>query len=344
MATVREVVVIDAVRSAIGKSGMDGMKKNGQLCQASSQELLANTMRGLLNRVKARSGKFDEHDIEDVIIGCLSQIGEQGSDIARFASLLAGIPKEACGCTVNQFCNAGLKAIMFGAQSIQVGNGDVVLCGGVEVMSHYPIWSDIEVAKKAEMPVRFTSRLSEIGMDVAQGMCAEKISADEGHTREDLDHFGMWSMQKAICAQRNGWFDNIIPYEYKWDGQVRRAEVDEVLRAQAVDEPEVYWEGLCKLKTPFKADGRVTPGNASQIVDGAARRAADGCGQGRKTRPAAYRGNPRACCGGRGTDADVACTHSRSEEGLCALRPLHGRHGHHRAERSVRHAVSRVRK
>jgi acetyl-CoA acetyltransferase family protein len=270
MAALREVVVIDAVRSAIGKSGADGMKKNGQLCQASAQELLANTMRGLLNRVKAQSPKFDEHDIEDVIIGCLSQLGEQGSDIARFASLLAGIPKEACGCTVNQFCNAGLKAIMFGAQSIQVGNGDVVLCGGVELMSHYPIWCDIQAAKRADMPVRFTSRISEIGMDIIQGLCAEKISEDEGHTREDLDRFGMWSMQKAVRAQRNGWFDNIIPYSYQWDGQSRTVEADEVLRPQALDEPEAYWQALCKLKTPFKPNGRVTPGNASQIVDGAA--------------------------------------------------------------------------
>lgn len=270
MAQLQEVVVVDAVRSAIGKSGVDGMKKNGQLCQASAQELLAAVMRGLLNRVKAKSPRFDEHIIEDVIIGCLSQIGEQGSDIARIAALLAGIPQEACGCTVNQFCNAGLKAILFGAQSIQVGNGDAMVCGGVELMSHYPIWSDIEVAKKAGMPVRFTSRLGEIGMDVMQGLCAEKISEDEGHTREDLDRFGMWSMQKAVMAQRNGWFANIIPFETTWEGETRRAEVDEVLRTQAVDDPDTYWQGLAKLRTPFKENGRVTPGNASQIVDAAA--------------------------------------------------------------------------
>ena len=270
MAQLQEVVVVDAVRSAIGKSGVDGMKKNGQLCQASAQELLAAVMRGLLDRVKAKSPRFDEHIIEDVIIGCLSQIGEQGSDIARIAALLAGIPQDACGCTVNQFCNAGLKAILFGAQSIQVGNGDAMVCGGVELMSHYPIWSDIEVAKKAGMPVRFTNRMGEIGMDVMQGLCAEKISEDEGHTREDLDRFGMWSMQKAVMAQRNGWFANIIPFQTTWEGETRRAEVDEVLRTQAVDDPDTYWQGLAKLRTPFKENGRVTPGNASQIVDAAA--------------------------------------------------------------------------
>ena len=81
MTLLREVVVVDAVRSAIGKSGVAGMEKGGQLCQASAQDLLANTMRGLLDRVKARSPKFDEHDIEDVIVGCLSQFGEQGAEL-----------------------------------------------------------------------------------------------------------------------------------------------------------------------------------------------------------------------------------------------------------------------
>lgn len=270
MSQMQEAVVIDVVRSAIGKSGVDGMKKNGQLCQASAQDLLAAVIRGLLDRVKAQSPRFEERLIEDVIVGCLSQVGEQGSNVARIALLLAGLPEEVCGCTVNQYCNAGLKSIMFGAQSIQVGNADAVLCAGVELMSHYPIWCDVGVADKAGLPVRFSPRFNEIGMSTPQGVCAEMISEDEGHTREELDRFGMWSMQKAVTAQRNGWFDNIIPFEYEWDGQKRRVEVDEVLRPQAVDDPGAYLEALKQLKTPFKENGRVTPGNSSQIVDGAA--------------------------------------------------------------------------
>src|SRR3989304_985428 len=96
MARLKEVVVVDAVRSAIGKSGRKGMEKGGQLCQASAQDLMANTLRGLLERVRSRCPKFDETEIENVIIGCLSQIGEQGANIARIASLLAGIPKDRC--------------------------------------------------------------------------------------------------------------------------------------------------------------------------------------------------------------------------------------------------------
>lgn len=270
MSALREVVVVDAVRSAIGKSGRDGMKKAGQLCQASAQDLLAAVMRGLLDRVHTKSPAFDEHDIEDVLVGCLSQLGEQGSNVARFAMLLAGIPEEVCACTVNQFCNAGLKGIIFATQGIQTGNGDVMLCAGVELMSHYGMGSDVEIAVQAGYPIRFSERFQEVNMHVPQGVCAEMISEDEGHSREELDRFGLWSMQKAVQAQRNGWFDNIIPFEYTWEGVTRRVDRDEGLRDKAVDDPEGFLQDLKQLPTPFKADGRVTAGNSSRIVDGAA--------------------------------------------------------------------------
>lgn len=270
MSALREVVVVDAVRSAIGRSGRDGMKKNGQLCQASAQDLLGAVLRGLVERVKSRSPRFEEADIEDVIVGCLSQIGEQGSNIARIAMLLAGIPETVSACTVNQFCNAGLKSIIFATQGIQTGNGDVMVCAGVELMSHYGMGSDVQTAMMAGLPIRWTERFEEIGMHVTQGLCAEMISEDEGHTREDLDRFGLWSMQKAVIAQRNGCFDNIIPFEFTWEGAARRVDTDEVLRTKSVDDPEGFLEDLQKLPTPFKPEGRVTAGNSSQIVDGAA--------------------------------------------------------------------------
>lgn len=271
MAELKEVVVVDAVRSAIGKSGRKGMEKGGQLCQASAQDLLAAMMRGLLDRVKAKSPKFDEHDIEDVIVGCLSQIGEQGGNVARIASLLAGIPNTASACTVNQYCNAGLKAINFAARAIKCGDGDVFLCAGVELMSHYGMGSDMAVAMEAKYPVRMTTRMEETGMTVPQGVCAEMISADEGHTKEDLHRFGMWSMQKAIEADRKGWYaDHIVPFEYEWEGQTYLVEKDEVFRSKAVEDPEGYMADLANLRPPFKEDGVVTAGSSSQIVDGAA--------------------------------------------------------------------------
>lgn len=271
MVRLKEVVVVDAVRSAIGKSGRKGMEKGGQLCQASAQDLMANTLRGLLDRVRSRCPKFDEKEIENVIIGCLSQIGEQGANIARIASLLAGIPKEAAACTVNQYCNAGLKAINIAAHEIMVGEGDIMICGGVEIMSHYGMMSDIQVAIQANYPVRLSSRLTESGMMVPQGVCAEMISADQGHTRENLERFGMWSMRKAAEAERKGWYaDHIVPFEFTWEGVTRRVERDEVIRTKALEDPEAYFKDLMALPTPFKEDGLVSPGNSSQIVDGAA--------------------------------------------------------------------------
>jgi acetyl-CoA acyltransferase len=271
MTRLREVVVVDAVRSAIGKSGRKGMEKGGQFCQASAQDLMGNTLRGLLERIHSRSSKFNEVEIENVIIGCLSQIGEQGANIARIASLLAGIPKEAAGCTVNQYCNAGLKAINIAAHEIMVGEGDIVICGGVEIMSHYGMLSDIQVAMEANYPVRLSSRLTGTGMMTPQGVCAEMISADQGHTREELERFGMWSMQKAIEAERKGWYaDHIVPFEFVWEGISRKVEKDEVLRTKAVADPEAYLRDLMALPTPFKDNGLVSAGSSSQIVDGAA--------------------------------------------------------------------------
>jgi acetyl-CoA acyltransferase len=271
MTKLKEVVVVDAVRSGIGKSGWKGMEKGGQLCQASAQDLMANTLRGLLERVHSRCPKFNEVEIENVVIGCLSQIGEQGSNIARIASLLAGIPKEAAGCTVNQYCNSGLKAINIAAHEIMVGEGNIMICGGVEIMSHYGMISDLQAAVQANYPVRLSSRLTETGMTVPQGVCAEMISADQGHTREDLERFGMWSMQKAVEAERKGWYaDHIVPFEFVWEGVTRRVERDEILREKAVLDPEAYLQDLMMLPTPFKNNGLVSAGNSSQIVDGAA--------------------------------------------------------------------------
>jgi len=268
--TLRECVVIDAVRSAIGKSGRNGMEKKGQLCHASAQDLLANTMRGLLDRVKAKAPNFNEAEIENVLCGCGSQIGEQGRDIARVASLLAGIPQSAGGVTVSQYCNSGLKAINFGAHEIMVGEGEVMVCAGVELMSHYSMGADVQVAIDAGYPVHFSPRLRDTGMVLSQGLCAEMISADRKHTREDLDRFGAWSMKKAVEAERRGWYDNIIPFEFTWQDEVRRVVKDEVLRSKAADDPAGYLADLAKLSPPFKKDGIVTAGSSSQIVDGAA--------------------------------------------------------------------------
>ncbi len=271
MRTIQEVVVVDAVRSAIGKSGTKGMEKNGQLCQASSQDFLAAIMRGLLDRVGEKSPKFDEREIEDIIVGCLSQVGDQGANIGRISSLIANIPEEVSACTVNQYCNSGLKSIIFATHTIMAGNADIMLCSGVEIMSHYAMGADVNAAFEAQLPVRFTSQAEKAGLTITQGVCAEMISEDEGHSREELDRFGMKSMQNAVEADRKGWFeDHIIPFEYEWEGEKRMVVKDETLRPKAVDDPDGYWRDLADLKPPFKEGGRVTAASSSKIVDGSA--------------------------------------------------------------------------
>ena len=146
-----------------------------------------------------------------------------------------------------------------------------MVCGGVELMSHYAMMSDIQVAMDANYPVRLSPRLMEINVLVPQGECAEMISANQGHTREDLERFGMWSMQKAVEAEQKGWYaDHIVPFEFSWEGVTRKVEKDEVLRPKAVKDPEAYFRDLMALPTPFKEKGVVSVGSCSQIVDGAA--------------------------------------------------------------------------
>ena len=271
MGKIKEVVVIDAVRSGIGKSGRKGMEKGGQLCQASAQDLLADTMRGLLDRVHAKSSKFEENIIEDVVVGCLSQIGEQGGNIARIAALMAGIPNEAAAYTVNQYCNAGLRAINSAAHQMMIGDGEACVCAGVEIMSHYGMGSDMEVAFAAKYPIRFSTKVAQF-MGVPQGMCAEIISEQNGHTREQLDYMGALSMKKAVEAARKGWHaDHIVPFEFTWQDTKYRVDSDQTAREKAADDFDGFMEDLAKLKPPFKPDGgMVTAGNSSQIVDGAA--------------------------------------------------------------------------
>jgi acetyl-CoA acyltransferase len=151
-----------------------------------------------------------------------------------------------------------------------LGEGDVIVCSGVEVMSHYGMGADLKVAMEAQYPVRLSSRFAETGMIVTQGQCAEMISENQGHTREDLDRFGAWSMAKAVKARREGLFDNIIPFELSWANETRTIDTDEVLREKAADDPDGFMQDLARLPAPFKNGGMVTAGNSSQIVDGAA--------------------------------------------------------------------------
>lgn len=266
----REVVVVDAIRSPIGRAGWGG-KKQGALSEMSAQDLLAQLLRALADRVKERAQGFEEDMIEEVLVGCLSQIGEQGGNIARIASLIAGLPQEVSGSTVNRYCNAGLSAVNWAAQSIMTNAGDVMIAAGVEMMSHYAMTDDISVAMQAGKKVVFSDRMADTGMMIPQGVSAEKVAEKYGLTREEMDRFGLWSHQKAIQAEREGRLeDRRVQIQCKdAEGNEIVVKQDETPRAACLDDPEGSLAKIASLVPRFKDDGMVTAGNSSQIVDGA---------------------------------------------------------------------------
>lgn len=266
----REVVVVEALRSPIGKAGWGG-KKLGALSEMSAQDLLAQVIRSLVDRVKERAAGFREEMIEEVLVGCLSQIGEQGGNIARIAALIAGLPQEVSGSTVNRYCNAGLSAVNWGAQSIMTNAGDVMIAAGVEMMSHYAMTDDISVAMQAGRKVVFSERMAETGMMIPQGVSAEKVAEAYGLRREALDRFGLWSHQKAVLAEREGRFAGrrIAVRSRDAAGNEVPVAADETPRAACLDDPSGSLASIGALPPRFKDDGMVTAGNSSQIVDGA---------------------------------------------------------------------------
>ena len=240
-----EPVIVDAVRTARGK-------RKGSLAAVHPVDLLARTLSGAI----ARAG-VQAKDVDDVIIGCVTQVGEQGLNIARGAVLAAGLPIEVPGATVNRFCGSGLQAVNFGAQAVMSGMAQLVIAGGVEHMTRVPMGSD---AMGGEGPASPMLMERWPGL-VPQGLSAEMIAAQQGYTRRQLDEFAAGSQAKAANAIEKGWFAReILPLQL--DG--RSFERDEHPR------PGTTADTLAALKPSFKEDGVLHAGNSSGIVDGAA--------------------------------------------------------------------------
>jgi acetyl-CoA acyltransferase len=242
---VAEVVIVDAVRTARGK-------RKGALSQVHPVDLLARTLTGALERANLKP-----HDVDDVIMGCVTQVGEQGLNIARGAVLAAGLPVEIPGTTVNRFCGSGLQAVNFGAQAVLSGAAQLVVAGGVEHMTRVPMGSD---ALGGEGPA--SPGLQEHWPNlVPQGLSAEMIAAKWGYSRQRLDEFAAESQRKAANAIERGWFAReILPLKL---GE-RTFDRDEHPR------PGTTVETLAALKPSFKEGGVLHAGNSSGIVDGAA--------------------------------------------------------------------------
>ncbi|UCH31321.1 MAG: thiolase family protein [Candidatus Bathyarchaeota archaeon] len=269
----KECVVVDGVRTPIGKSGWNGMKKGGQFAHVSAQILLGSAVAELVRRVDAKSEKFDPKEIEDLAVGCLSQIGEQGGNLGRLAVFLAELPDDVAGMTIDRYCNAGLQAINSMAQAIISGSGDIMIAAGVEHMSHYPMMSSISAAEAAGFPVMIEDKLYERNVFTPMGVAADLVAQKYNITRENCDGFALWSHQKATKALRDHhWYKKrIAPIRIiQPDGTIKTIEVDETIRTQSLDEPEYARSKLQKLEPRFSSDGVHTAGNSSQIVDGAA--------------------------------------------------------------------------
>ncbi|RJP31030.1 MAG: thiolase family protein [Actinobacteria bacterium] len=269
----KEVVVVEAVRTPTGRSGWAGAAKGGVFSGVSAQHLLVTALRGLVDKVKEKAPAFDEVAIEDVAVGCLSQIGEQGLNVGRVGVLAADLPEEVAGWTVNRYCNAGLQAINSQAHALMCGAGDIAIAAGVENMSHYGMGSDLQAAIQAGMPVtlhpRAIERAALAPMGVSAQMLADRYSLDRG----DMDRFALWSHQKAVLAMRDeeDYRKRVVPVEVDGEGGEKTlVEFDEPPRAQAVDDADAALAKIASLPPRFRDDGTVTAATSSAIVDGAA--------------------------------------------------------------------------
>ena len=242
----REVVIIEGVRSAVGR-------RKGMFTETRPDELAALVLEELVARAGVQKGM-----VEDVILGCVSQVGEQSGNVARTAALIAGFPDYVPGVTIDRQCGSSQQAIHFGAQAILAGDMDIVIAGGVESMTRVPMFSNVQGTKPSE---KLTAQYEIIN----QGLSAERISEKWGFTREQLDAYAVESHERAQRAIDNGAFEKeIAAVEVEGeDGEKLLVSVDEGPR------PGTTMEVLAGLKTVFQENGVITAGNASQMSDGA---------------------------------------------------------------------------
>ena len=239
-------VIVGAVRTAVGK-------RNGKLAGVRSDDLLADTLKGLIERTAV-----DPSEVEDVIVGCVDQVGEQGMNIARNAALIAGLPLDVCGTTLDRMCGSGQQAANFAAMGVMAGQYECVIAGGVENMTRVPMGSNGIGPGDGPLSPRLLAQYDII----PQGLSAEMIAEQWGLKREELDELSAQSHEKAGRAIAQGRFKReIVPLTLA-DGTV--FDTDEGVRVP------VDREKMASLVPSFKPGGVITAGNASQISDGAA--------------------------------------------------------------------------
>ena len=245
----RDALIIDAVRSPIGK-------RNGTLASVRADELAAQVLSALVARHDIDAGA-----VEDIQMGCVSQVGEQALNVGRVASLIAGFPETVCATTVDRQCGSSMQAAMNGASAIQAGHLDLVVAAGIENMSRVPMGSNLGEAGFSG----FSEKLFEQWQIVPQGISAEVIAEEWGLSREALDEYSYESHMRAVRAIDEGRFEReIVPIEVNNPHTGILFGVDETPRR------ETTLEKMASLPPAFKEDGVVTAGNSSAIVDGSA--------------------------------------------------------------------------
>jgi acetyl-CoA acyltransferase len=257
----KEAVIASSVRTAVGKA------YRGTLHATRPDDLAAIAINGAIARVPG----LDPKEIEDVVLGCAMPEAEQGMNMARIASLRAGLPVECSAITINRFCSSGLQAIAMAAERVMLGNAEVVIAGGAESMSMVPMGGN----KTSPNPWLMDNYPDAyLGM----GLTAENLVRKYGITREKADEFSYCSHQKALAAIAAGKFkDEIVPVEVRstvvsnGDGRGGRAKTaTKVFDTDEGPRADTSLDALAKLKPAFHAHGTVTAGNSSQMSDGAA--------------------------------------------------------------------------
>jgi acetyl-CoA acyltransferase len=258
-----DAFICDAVRTPIGRYG-------GALSSVRADDLAAIPIAALISR----NPSLDPKAVEDVFLGCANQAGEDNRNVARMAALLAGLPVDVPGATVNRLCGSGMDAIGLAARTIKAGEAALIIAGGVESMSRAPFVmpkADAAFSRTAEiydttLGWRFVNpRLKEkYGVD-SMPETGENVAADYGVSREDQDKFALRSQQRTAAAYERGFFESeLIPVEIP-----QRKAKSLIVSRDEHPRPETTLEQLAKLPTPFRKNGTVTAGNASGVNDGA---------------------------------------------------------------------------
>ena len=258
-----EALIVSAVRTPVGRAG-------GALAEVRADDLAAIAVRAAVDRVG-----FDPTRVEDVILGCTNQAGEDNRNVARMAALLAGFPIEVPGQTINRLCGSGLQAVASAAQAVKANEGDAFVAGGVESMTRAPYvmlksgtpWSrDVPQVADSTVGWRFVNPRMRTDWTIPLGMTAERVAQRYRISREEQDAFALESQRRAAAALRNCIFkEEIVPVEIprKRGGPI-------VVTTDEHPRPDTTREQLSTLRPAFSTEGTVTAGNSSGINDGAA--------------------------------------------------------------------------